>query len=116
MLDRRRRGDDLLAIRQLRLPVTVDDLTVRCRGYPEGQGFASVVGHQMEIEAVEPAHRGLATAGHFLEDVRATNAVRRSRPSARADVNQDRLPHGAIALSATSPTKLGNYPFVRLSF
>jgi hypothetical protein len=44
----------------------------RCRdvaaGEAEGEQFAAVVDHRVQLEAVEPAHRGLAARGVEGED------------------------------------------------
>lgn len=40
----------------------------------KGQQFAAIVDHQMQFEAVEPAHRGLATTSVDLKDTMLVNA------------------------------------------
>ena len=44
-------------------------------GDPEGEQFALVVDDQVELETVEPAHRGFAAPGDVLEDFVAVNAA-----------------------------------------
>lgn len=44
-------------------------------GDAEGQQFAPVIHHEMELEAIEPAHGGFAAAGDFLEHLVTVNAA-----------------------------------------
>ena len=60
------------ALSQLRDRAAIVDVA---RGDLEGQEFALVVDHQMELEAVEPAHGGFAAPGDLLEDVVTVDAA-----------------------------------------